>query len=133
MFGEQKQIDINFSDDAVQNMLTLLKMAPFPDKPPIDCDVPWKLGINYSYLKDLKIKFETEWTWKSLANKLAKYSNYLVHYQNDEGDELDLHFVHIKSSRDDAIPLILLHGWPGIHIICIIGRQTYFRSNTSEY
>ena len=133
MFGEPKQIDINFSDDAVQNMLTLLKMAPFPDKPPIDCDDPWKLGINYSYLKDLKIKFETEWTWKSLANKLAKYNNYLVHYQNDEGDELDLHFVHIKSSHDDAIPLILLHGWPGIHIICIIGRQTYFRSNTSEY
>ncbi|EJD04936.1 alpha/beta-hydrolase [Fomitiporia mediterranea MF3/22] len=93
-------------------MLSLLQAAPFPDKAPIDANTPWQLGIEYDYLKKLKHMFETEWSWKALEKNVAKFQHYLVQYEKD-GDALDLHYVHVKSPRSDAIPLILLHGWPG--------------------
>ncbi|EJD06708.1 alpha/beta-hydrolase [Fomitiporia mediterranea MF3/22] len=111
-FGTPKLIDVKYDAETVQDMLSLLKAAPFPERAPIDADTPWKLGIEYDYLKKLRETFLTQWSWKSLERRTAKFDNYLVHYEN-EGDVLDLHFVHAKSSRPDAIPLILLHGWPG--------------------
>ena len=111
-FGSPKQIQVKYDDAAVKNMLSLLQAAPFPDKAPIDANTPWQLGIEYDYLKKLKHMFQTEWSWKALEEKIAKFQHYLVHYEK-EGDALDLHYVHVKSPRSDAIPLILLHGWPG--------------------
>ena len=111
-FGVPQYIQVTFSPAEIENMLNLSKAAPFPDKSPIDCSTPWKLGVDHQYLKNLKTKFETEWSWETLEKKIAKYDNYLIHYENG-ADVLDLHYVHVKSSRSDAIPLMLLHGWPG--------------------
>ncbi|EJD04933.1 alpha/beta-hydrolase [Fomitiporia mediterranea MF3/22] len=111
-FGDPKQIHIKYDDAVVKDMLYLLQTTPFPDKAPIDANTPWELGIEYEYLKKLKHMFQTEWSWKALEEKIAKFDHYLVHYEH-EGDALDLHYVHVKSPRSDAIPLILLHGWPG--------------------
>lgn len=110
-FSTPKKVDIRYDADEVQNMLNLLKAAPFPDRAPIDAD-PWKLGTEYEYLKELKTIFEKEWSWAVLEKKLARYDNFLVHYEDGE-DSLDLHYVYVRSTRSDAIPLILLHGWPG--------------------
>ncbi|EJD06707.1 alpha/beta-hydrolase [Fomitiporia mediterranea MF3/22] len=111
-FGTPKRIDVKYDAETVGNMLSLLKASPFPDRAPIDADTPWELGIEYEYLKKLRETFSTQWRWESLERKIAKFDNCLVHYEKDD-DVLDLHFVHAKSSRSDAIPLILLHGWPG--------------------
>ena len=111
-FGTPRPIEVKYDAETVKNMVALLKASPFPDKPLIDCDTPWKLGIDYEYLKKLKTTFENEWSWKSLEEKISQSDNYIVHYEH-EGDAMDLHYVHVKSSRSDAIPLMLLHGWPG--------------------
>ncbi|KAH8113196.1 alpha/beta-hydrolase [Phellopilus nigrolimitatus] len=81
-FGIPKLIEVKYDSAAVQNMQTLLKAAPFPNQAPIDAAAPWKLGIDYAYLKSLKERFETEWDYGIF-------------------------------SRKDAVPIILLHGWPG--------------------
>ncbi|KAH8107521.1 alpha/beta-hydrolase [Phellopilus nigrolimitatus] len=111
-FGIPKSVEVKYDLAVVQNMLTLLKAAPFPDRAPIDAATPWELGIDYAYLKSLKTRFETEWDYSALEKKIGRFDNYLVHYEH-EGDSLDLHYVHVKSPRSDAIPIILLHGWPG--------------------
>lgn len=111
-FGNPKRIEVKYDAATVKNMLTLLEASPFPNKAPIDANEPWKLGMEYEYLKAMKTKFLSEWNWESLEKKIAKMDNYMVHYEH-EGDALDLHFIHMKSKRSDAIPLILLHGWPG--------------------
>ena len=95
-------------------MLSMLKAAPFPSQAPLDAARPWSLGIDYEYLKMLKNTMETKWKWEDLEARINKFENYLVDYKSDDGvDELQLHFVHVKSKRQDAIPLILLQGWPG--------------------
>ena len=113
-FTNIQKINIHYDASAVQSMLSMLKAAPFPSQAPLDAAQPWSLGIDYEYLKMLKNTMETKWKWEDLEASINKYENYLVDYKSDDGvDELQLHFVHVKSKRQDAIPLILLHGWPG--------------------
>ena len=119
-FGVPQYIQVTFSPAEIENMLNLSKAAPFPDKSPIDCSTPWKLGVDHQYLKNLKTKFETEWSWETLEKKIAKYDNYLIHYENG-ADVLDLHYVHVRSSRSNAVPLILLHGWPSGYSLLYYG------------
>lgn len=111
-FGTPKRIEIKYNKETIQNMLALIRDAPLPNNAPVDTSDPWKLGIEIEYLKKLKAMFLSEWNWDVLEKKIAKFENYLVHYEH-EGNALDLHYVHVRSQRSDAIPLILLHGWPG--------------------
>ncbi|EJD04935.1 alpha/beta-hydrolase [Fomitiporia mediterranea MF3/22] len=111
VFGSPERLQVKYDDPVVANMLSLLQAAPIPAKAPIDATTPWELGIEYECLKKLKHMFQNEWSWKALEEKIAMFDHFLVHYEND-GDTLDLHYIHVKSPRSDAIPLILLHGWP---------------------
>ncbi len=107
-----RAIQVKFGDDKVTAMLTLLKSSHLPSKPPIPTANKWDLGIDIEYLAPLKNKFESEWSVRALEEKVNRYPNYIVPME-DEGTALDLHFVHARSQRTDAVPLILLHGWPG--------------------
>lgn len=113
-FSNLRNVTIHYDETLVQNMLSMLKSAPLPSEAPIDPKSPWSLGIEYDYLLALKKKFETEWRWDTLENSINKFENFLVDYAHGE-DKLQLHFLHKKSERADAIPLIILHGWPGKH------------------
>lgn len=106
------KIEVSFSDDTVRRMLELLRLSVLPDKPPIPTSQEWKLGIALSYLANLKTTFENEWSWGKLAAQLNRYDNYSVPV-GEGNDAFNLHFIHAKSARSDAIPLLLLHGWPG--------------------
>ena len=129
IFGVPKKIEVKYDDETVQKMLSLLQAAHLPDQPPVDSETPWKLGMDLGYLKMLRDKFLTEWSWSSLEKRIAKYDNYLVHYEH-EGDSLDLHFVHAKSQRSDAVPLMLLHGWPGMATSFVVTIITHPVSGT---
>ena len=102
-------------------MIKMLKAAPFPSQAPLDAEKPWSLGIDFDYLKMLKATMETKWKWEDTEAKIGKYDNFLVDYKSEDGvDEMTLHFVHAKSKRPDAIPLALMHGWPGeCSVVCI--------------
>lgn len=104
-------ISEKYDSTAVQRMLDLLRVSPLPEVSPLDAE-PWKFGTDLAWLKNLKNKFETQWDWGTLEKKISRYDQFLVNYQ-EGSDELDLHYVHVKSPRSDAIPIILLHGWPG--------------------
>jgi hypothetical protein len=106
------KITISFSPDAIKRMLELLRLSVLPDRPPIPASDEWKHGISLSYLANLKRLFEDEWSWDDLAARLNRYDNYSVPV-GEGSDAFNLHFIHVKSKRVDAEPLLLLHGWPG--------------------
>ena len=127
-YSTPTKIQVKFVHEAIENMINLLKAAPLSSKAPIDATDPWKLGITHDYLGSLKKAFELEWSWDKLEKEIAKYENFTVHYSNDGGDELDLHYVHVKSKRSDAIPLMLLHGWPGVFFTFFAGMFYHLRT-----
>jgi pimeloyl-ACP methyl ester carboxylesterase len=50
----------------------------------------------------------TEYDWRKIEAKLNSYPNFIT-----EIDGLDIHFTHVRSKHENALPLIVTHGWPG--------------------
>ena len=112
-FGEAEKIRITFDEDTVQRMKTLCQLSSLPETPPITTSMPWSLGIDLLYLRQLKDQLVEKWSWDELEKKINRFDNFLVQYQNGQ-DSLVVHFIHVKSPRSNAVPLMLLHGWPGM-------------------
>ena len=52
--------------------------------------------------------WETEYDWRKCEAKLNSVPNFIT-----EIDGLDIHFVHVRSKHEDALPVVVCHGWPG--------------------
>ena len=97
--------EINFSDIEIQNVKTKVASFPWHEMPK---DGGWSFGTNIDYMKNLADYWTEEYDWKSQEARLNQFPNYKT-----KVDDLDIHFIIKKSSSPKAIPLILIHGWPG--------------------
>lgn len=66
-----------------------------------------KFGITREWLINAKKEWET-WEWRSCEDTLNSFPNYRMRIE-----DTDIHFLALFSERHDAVPVILLHGWPG--------------------
>src|SRR4051794_22071921 len=78
-------------------------------------------GVQLATIQALARYWETEYDWRKCEAKLKALPKFIT-----EIDGLDIHFVHVRSKHEDAMPLIVLHGWPGsiIEQMKIIGPLT---------
>jgi pimeloyl-ACP methyl ester carboxylesterase len=65
-------------------------------------------GVQLETLRQLARYWTTEYDWREVEAKL----NALSHFTT-EIDGADIHFIHVQSEHEDALPLIMTHGWPG--------------------
>ena len=117
------KIDVTFKSSDIDDIRELSRRGKLPSQPPIplpDSD-RWGAGIDLSYLQDLRQILEERLTADELNNKIgsSRFDHYTIRLGETDGTSSDaeafsLHFIHAKSERKDAIPLLLLHGWPGV-------------------
>ncbi|WP_292635624.1 epoxide hydrolase family protein, partial [Mesorhizobium sp.] len=50
----------------------------------------------------------TDYDWRKVEARLNRYPNFVT-----EIDGLDIHFIHVRSKHENALPVIVTHGWPG--------------------
>ncbi|WP_063053332.1 epoxide hydrolase family protein [Nocardia arthritidis] len=69
--------------------------------------VGWERGVPTAYLKELAGYWAEKFDWRAAEAQLNAYPQFttIVSGQN-------VHFLHVRSAREDATPLLLLHGWP---------------------
>ncbi|KAF7370215.1 Epoxide hydrolase domain protein [Mycena sanguinolenta] len=65
-------------------------------------------GIELDVLRQLQTEWVTTFDWETQQSELNQLSHFTAVIEGQS-----VHFVHEKSAEPDAIPLILLHGWPG--------------------
>src|SRR3989440_1076691 len=65
-------------------------------------------GVRLATMQELARYWGTDYDWRKCEAKL----NALPHFIT-EIDGLDIHFIHVRSQHEDALPLIVTHGWPG--------------------
>jgi pimeloyl-ACP methyl ester carboxylesterase len=65
-------------------------------------------GIQLATMQALASYWETEHDWRKCEARLNALPNFIT-----EIDGLDIHFIHVRSQHEDALPLIVTHGWPG--------------------
>lgn len=78
---------------------TVYRAAPDPRR--------WEQGVPLADLVDVVNYWRTEYNWRSFEERLNRIGQFRTTI-----DDLGIHFLHRRSTRADATPLILTHGWP---------------------
>src|SRR5262245_1927740 len=78
-------------------------------------------GVQLATMQKLARYWGTEYDWRKCEAKLKALPNFVT-----EIDGLDIHFIHVRSKHENALPLIITHGWPGsvVEQLKIIGPLT---------
>ncbi|KAL6247466.1 hypothetical protein RBB50_005812 [Rhinocladiella similis] len=104
---------ISIPDSALSDLKTRLSLARFPDE--ID-GAGWDYGAPLADIKRLTTYWKDKYDWRAAESKLNALPQYTTTIQCDGFDPLRIHFIHAKSSRKNAVPLLFVHGWPGSFI-----------------
>ena len=65
-------------------------------------------GVPLATVQKLARYWATEYDWRKIEANLTALPHFIT-----EIDGLDIHFIHVRSQHEDALPLIVTHGWPG--------------------
>ncbi|GLX97611.1 epoxide hydrolase family protein [Herbidospora sp. NBRC 101105] len=95
-----------------------LARTRWPDRETVD---DWSQGVPLAYLRELCRYWAEEYDWRATERRL----NTLPQFRTTL-DGLGIHFVHVRSPHQDALPLVLTHGWPGsiVEFLKVIGPLT---------
>ena len=78
-------------------------------------------GVQLATLQELVRYWANEYDWRKCEARLNALPQFTT-----EIDGVDIHFIHVKSPHEDALPLIMTHGWPGsvIELLEVVGPLT---------
>lgn len=114
-----ERFEIHVDDSVLDDLQRRLAMTRLPDE--ID-GAGWDYGISLPYLRELLAYWRDDYDWRAHEGRL----NELAHFRTTI-DGQPIHFVHARAAADDALPLLLLHGWPGsiVEFLDVIPRLTH--------
>ena len=78
-------------------------------------------GVQLATLKELARYWATDYDWRKAEAKLNAFPQFVTKI-----DGVDIHFIHVRSRHQNALPLIMTHGWPGsvIELLDTVGPLT---------
>ena len=94
----------------VSNRVKTARLVPDLEHKPGE---EWRDGTPTKVMQDLVDYWKTDYDWKAVEKRINdKFPMFTLEIEDGE-ERIDLHFVHKRSKRPDAIPLLFAHGWPG--------------------
>jgi pimeloyl-ACP methyl ester carboxylesterase len=93
------------SDAEIAELKARIAATRLPEKEPVD---DLSQGVPLAAIQALKSYWETEYDFGRLEARLSGLPQFMT-----EIDGLDIHFIHVTSQHEDALPLLITHGWPG--------------------
>ena len=101
----------------------------WPEKEPVE---DRSQGVQLATMQALVRYWATEYDWRKCEARLKALPHFIT-----EIDGLDIHFVHVRSKHEDALPLIVTHGWPGspieqLKIIDPLTNPTAYGASASD-
>ena len=92
-------------DDDLDDLRRRLAGTRWPEP---ECVDDWSQGIPLDYTRELAAYWAHGYDWRAREALLNRFDQFTT-----DIDGLDIHFIHQRSPHDDALPLIITHGWPG--------------------
>jgi epoxide hydrolase len=89
----------------------------------------WSRGVPLDYLRELAEYWRTSYEWREHEARLNELPQFTTTI-----DGANVHFLHVRSSEPEALPLIMTHGWPGsiVEFLDIIGPLTDPRAHGGD-
>ena len=106
--GEGREIRpfrVNFPDDALVDLRRRIAATRWPDKETI---ADPSQGVQLATVQQLARYWQADYDWRKAEARLNALPQFIT-----EIDGLDIHFIHVRSKHENALPLIVTHGWPG--------------------
>jgi pimeloyl-ACP methyl ester carboxylesterase len=100
-----RPFEVGFSEAEISDLRRRVSATRWPERETVTDD---SQGVRLAVMQRLAAYWATDYDWRKCEAKLNGLPNFIT-----EVDGLDIHFIHVRSAHDDALPLIVTHGWPG--------------------
>jgi pimeloyl-ACP methyl ester carboxylesterase len=100
---EIRPFTFEVSDEQLEDLRSRIKATRWPDR-----EVDPSQGVQLETIQALADYWASEYHWRKFEERFAALPHFVT-----EIDGVDIHFIHVRSEREDALPLIVTHGWPG--------------------
>src|SRR5580693_6364896 len=109
---------IEVPEAELETLRTRVAASRWPDKETVP---DHSQGVQLATIQELARYWVQDHDWRACEAKLNALPQFMT-----EIDGLDIHFIHVRSDHDNALPLILTHGWPGsvIELLKVIDPLT---------
>jgi pimeloyl-ACP methyl ester carboxylesterase len=115
---EIRPFNVDIPDEQLDDMRRRIETTRWPTKELVE---DRSQGVQLATMKELARYWTTDYDWRKVEAEL----NTLPQFTN-EIDGVEIHFIHVRSQHENALPLIMTHGWPGsvIELLDSIGPLT---------
>ncbi len=96
---------IEATETELEDLRRRLLATRWPEPETVD---DWSQGVPLSYLKDVIDYWARDYDWRSREAQLNRFPQYKTRLA-----DIDIHFIHVRSAHEHALPLLMTHGWPG--------------------
>ena len=109
---------VNVPEAELADLRSRVNAAKWPGRETVTDD---SQGVPLAMMQELARYWAADYDWRKCEARLNALPQFMT-----EIDELDIHFIHVRSDHENALPLIVTHGWPGsvIEQLKIIGPLT---------
>ena len=102
---EIRPFRVGFPEEGVAELRRRIAATRWPERETVADN---SQGVPLAMMQELASYWAAEYDWHACERKLDALPNFIT-----EIDGLDIHFIHVRSQHEDALPLIVTHGWPG--------------------
>jgi pimeloyl-ACP methyl ester carboxylesterase len=109
---------VNVPQSALDDLRRRIQSTRWPERETVADDTQ---GVPLATMRELAHYWATNYDWRKVEAQLNSYPQFITNI-----DGLDIHFIHVKSKEQNALPVVINHGWPGsvVEQIKIIDRLT---------
>jgi pimeloyl-ACP methyl ester carboxylesterase len=100
-----RRCKIHVPDADLEEMRRRIEMTRWPDKETVDDP---SQGVQHAVIQKHARYWAGDYDWRRIEARLNALPNFVT-----EIDGLDIHFIHVRSKHENALPVIVTHGWPG--------------------
>ena len=100
-----RPFNVSVPEDAVADLRRRIAATRWPEPETVADD---SQGVRLAVMQELARYWGTSYDWRKCEATLNDLPQFMT-----EIDGLDIHFIHVRSRHEDALPLIVTHGWPG--------------------
>ena len=100
-----RPFSVDFPESELTELRRRISATRYPERETVADDTQ---GVQLATIQKLARYWATEHDWRKVEARLNSYPHFIT-----EIDGLDIHFMHIRSKHENALPLLVNHGWPG--------------------
>src|SRR5688572_10642847 len=100
-----RPFQLSTPDTELTELRRRITATRFPEKETV---TDFSQAVPLATVQKLARNWATEYDWRKVEARLNDLPNFIT-----EIDGLDIHFIHVRSAHENALPLIVTHGWPG--------------------